>query len=515
MNPSTLADEFNFVFRKDAAAFLEALPAGVARRKSALPAWPGVVGPCAATATKKSKEYDWRHEVSAIYGTDAMAAIYRKAGRGGDLGFWNLRLVPHAYLVGKTYSGDPIVQVARGRHAGRVLLTNHESYHGFFEHLAALVPTDEQLEFFSETKRVWKKLGFTPSAITTDQIVDFLLHAGFDGAQVIAPSFAEFYAELGRVHGVITPRSSALPARATASRAPLTVKMVKRGTDSGTELKAAASNGKTAYFAGGNIIGAPLLMGTSDGKTFTTHKVPAKGCIEDIHADAKELWVCGDAAFLGRSTDGGRTFVRVKSDVLVAECPLWGVTKDERGVLWVTGSDAEDGIYLASSADGKTFRNLPFGGEVSSGRLKSSPHGVLIPTGSGRVWLGKGSSVTPTSLRAPHAITDVACAASGTLLAVDRKGNIHRSTNGGKTWKTGRAPKNRHSSFAFLDAIAELPDRRIIVGGQRGFILVSSDDGATFEELQHDHHEGDIVCILPFGDGLLVGTSDRAVLLVR
>jgi hypothetical protein len=499
MSPDDLASEYQFTFRKDAKELLSAFPQGAGHRGTLrLCAWPGVVDACDGSLSK-SEDFDWRANVSEIFGVEALDAMYRKAKADGDLGFWNLRLVPHAYVIAKTYGGDPIVQVARGRHAGKVLYTNHESYHGFFEHLASMIPTEEQREFFAETRQVWKKLGFVPSTVDTDQIVEFLLHKSFDGATVIASSVKDFYAQLGQARGVQNaPAHGKADARAARPRP--SVMRVNMGSRR-LELRAAASDGVTTYVAGGGG-----LYATSDGRTVTSLKVAIEG-IEDIFVGKKELWVCGNGSALARSTDGGRSFQSVAIagiGSISKETYVWGLTRDDHGDLWVAGSHEEGETYVAISSNDRTFRKVPLEDQLGLGRLRASTHGILIPSQRGRVWLGKGGEIHPTGLRASAAVMDVFASVSGALLAVDRDSKAYRSENVGKTWKSARVPRNAGP----LQGIGQLPDGRLLIVGKAGFMALSDDDGKTFEELEHDRSALVLVslhCVAPCAGGVLVG----------
>lgn len=149
----TLADEHDLALRADFADFLDTFPQGI--RKFPFEVWPKATGKAEPHAGGPDDEH-WANEVAEIYGVSALDRLYAKAGSDGGCHLWNVCLLPHAYLVARTHGGDPIVQVTRGKHAGKILLTNHETYYGFFEHLRLFLPSEEEREFLDETRREWR-----------------------------------------------------------------------------------------------------------------------------------------------------------------------------------------------------------------------------------------------------------------------------------------------------------------------------------------------------------------------
>lgn len=131
-------------------------------------------------------------QVAEIYGVAELEKLYAT-----ELAFWHAKLLPHAYLVGVSFSGDPIVQVARGAHAGKVFMTNHETYFGMVDVLAS--PTRSTFAAMKEELGdILKKHRLTSLAsvrsMTTDQLLDLLNDDDVDGNMWLADSFEAFVA---------------------------------------------------------------------------------------------------------------------------------------------------------------------------------------------------------------------------------------------------------------------------------------------------------------------------------
>lgn len=109
---------------------------------------------------------------------------------GGDIRFWHQSLLKHLYVIGKSYSGDPILQVASGAQQGAIVFSNHESWYGGFDALAGAEPDEEFLEVLDRSD---------VSGLTTDEIVAAILNEETEGGWLLAPSFRAFYAALRAV----------------------------------------------------------------------------------------------------------------------------------------------------------------------------------------------------------------------------------------------------------------------------------------------------------------------------
>lgn len=100
-------------------------------------------------------------QVREVYGLEALEL--------GTHAFWEPKLFVHAYPIAESRSGDPIVQVASGRYAGKVFLTNHEGYHELVQPLLR-----------------------AKKALTTDQLFDRLTKKNLDVLVYLGDRFGAF-----------------------------------------------------------------------------------------------------------------------------------------------------------------------------------------------------------------------------------------------------------------------------------------------------------------------------------
>lgn len=507
LDVSTLAEEHDLALRPDFRDFLEAFPSGV--RRFPLPAWAK-----AKRARAPINDARWAEDIAEIHGIAALDKLYGKADKDGECHFWNLRFLPHAYVVARSMEGDPIVQVARGRHAGKILRIDHESYHGFLEHLCALIPSASEAEFLAETARNWKKLGVTIPKLGTDAFVGFLLHGDFDAAELLASSFAEFYGELGRIRGAHEVASSAgrgAPAASSKAAAPLALpklRVVHRGRGSAwnPELIAACVDGSSAYFAGSRN-GKTALLRTTDGKNFAKLACPHPDVL-DVEASGSQLWVCGGKQLVAHSADGGRSWKKQTLDLF--RNYLWGIAADAQKRLWVLGDD--DGKLATSVNSGKSFTMIaPSATVQGAGRLQTSRHGVLVPSGN-TLRLGRSGKVHATTLRA-RGVRAAMATQAGTILVADAAGSVQRSTDGGKTWTKARIFKGPVEPDQ-LTCLAQSERGWILVAGTMWFVAISFDDGQTFRGIEHDQEMLMFGSAVPLAGGVLLGGSDGMVAMV-
>ena len=134
-------------------------------------------------------------EVPGLFSEEELVAHLSE----NKLYFWHHKLLQHAYVIAKSYGGDPVVQVARGKHAGKVLLTNHENLYGGFQFLAEVPAGDrDDAEEFAEAAGL-ESLDEL-AELSTDQVVEILLNEELDGAIELGQSFAAFHRNLLAAH---------------------------------------------------------------------------------------------------------------------------------------------------------------------------------------------------------------------------------------------------------------------------------------------------------------------------
>lgn len=258
-----------------------------------------------------------------------------------------------------------------------------------------------------------------------------------------------------------------------------------------------ATHAGTAVAVGGQ--GWSVAAVTDDGRFFRTIVPPGRGLRGALLRD-DGLWVVGEYGHISRSDDGGRSWRQLASGT--SGC-LFGVVADAGGRLWVAGDDG----YLASSADGDTFRRVR-GVAESIGRIGAGAVGVLVPTDRpGRLYTchGKGT-VTRLNLEAGVDLMSATTTPTGAIVTVGASGAVFRSDDGGDSFTRVTVPGG-----GLLAAVRCLPDGRVVIVGAGGLVLVSGDDGRSFARYDQFVSAATLWCCEPFGDGLLIGDGNGVV----
>ena len=204
MSIQKLISQHGVVPQDDFRTFVEAFPEGVKVDEGPLPRWNAV-----ADTAPDDDAFVPIDGVRRLFGATQLAEFLGGIDDEGDCGFWHARLLPHAYVIGDSSMGDPIVQVARGRYAGTIIHTNHETYYGGFECLAGGGDEDDREEFVE----ILAEAGIAESLeeLTTDQVVEALLLEDLYGGWILATSLTEFYAQLIQHAPAAVPPEEAAP----------------------------------------------------------------------------------------------------------------------------------------------------------------------------------------------------------------------------------------------------------------------------------------------------------------
>lgn len=284
-------------------------------------------------------------------------------------------------------------------------------------------------------------------------------------------------------------------------------------------LFAAARDGD-GVMVGGELKGRGVLLRIDEAGATKVVAPAGVGPIYDLHIDGNVRWLCDGAASVVRWDSKAATRIDVPIERAL------GVTRDAQGQLWVAGLD-EQGTWLgvAVSTDGRGFKKLRLPSECHCDvwPLVSTRHGVLLPvvTEDTRdlLWLGRGASVKAMPLRGDFTAHGGAETPAGTLLMCDGTGQLHRSEDGGKTWRR----KQVTPDLTELCSVAVFGGDRVVVAGFEGFVAVSDDDGRSFVELEHSvratkhrFRRGDpgLMCAAPLGHNGFVVAGPKGIVLI-
>ncbi len=264
-------------------------------------------------------------------------------------------------------------------------------------------------------------------------------------------------------------------------------------------------DGDNVTLVGGGGVSV-ILRSKDGGKTFKPNRFRVGQGLRMLLVDGDNTWVCGQYGLLARAKKNG-PFEKV--DIGATQCMQTLMKTD--GALWATG----DSGAFRSTDDGETWqkvREVP--GEVT--RPQPSPHGVLLPSDQGRLYIWHEGHVRETALQASVPLWAAASTPTGTLLAVGGPnggygaGVILRSTDGGRT-----ASSIPVGVDVAIENVAVTPSGRVFCVGPKGTILCSVDDGESFFPVPNPHKSAFLVGMTVVGERIYTSGINNAVLVVE
>lgn len=229
-----------------------------------------------------------------------------------------------------------------------------------------------------------------------------------------------------------------------------------------------------------------ILYSDDNGKTWAQAKVPTRQLLTAVFfVNDKKGWAVGHDAQILASEDGGATWTRQFED-LKREAPLLDVWfQDENHGLAVGAY----GAMLETHDGGKRWEDVSerLDNEDQfhlNGIAAVKDSGLLVVGESGSLFRSKDWGATWEKLQGPYEgslFGAVGTAQPGTVLIYGLRGHLFRSTDFGDTWQQVALPIAGDGTLEF--GLAEgslLPDGSIAVVGNSGSVLVSKDDGRTF-----------------------------------
>lgn len=420
----------------------------------------------------------WAEEVAVVLGAKSFAKQLARVPN--DHYFWDKRLLPYAYIVGRTYEDDPILQVVSGKYAGQILLFNHESYYGVFDDLAALVAGGRvRTEFRNRALPILAKRGYKSGRPTPDQIMAVLLDEDLEGAERISASFDAFYSTIHR-YCEGRPKPSPPAARKRGRKVAFTE--IRFPNPGHWESQMSASDG-VAYVAPGGVGLVALRPGRVPVRVANIDwvlKLAAAGTRLYMVSREEEVET-GDV--LAASSDGGRTFKSIATGYFddLAAAPDGGVWAVQGGRL--VHYPAPGRSRTSKVTRGNCYR---IGDRFAFSSAKPGPLG--------------GETRAKSIVMPPRVadIEDLVVTPAGTALAMTLDSGVLRSTDSGASWR--KVPRTDDGA---LKCGARLSTGAIVAGGRD--LLISHDDGQTFSVVTGTF--GFIERVAELGDELLLATE--------
>ena len=228
-----------------------------------------------------------------------------------------------------------------------------------------------------------------------------------------------------------------------------------------------------------------ILYSNDQGATWTQAKVPTRQLLTSVFfVDEQHGWAVGHDAQILASADGGLTWTKQFED-LKREAPLLDVWFKDTSSGFAVGAY---GALLTTTDGGKTWEDV-------SDRLDNEDqyhlNGIAAVKDSGLFIVGEQGSMfrsadwgeTWEHVEGPYEgslFGVIGTAQPQTLLAYGLRGNLFRSADFGSTWEPVELKAARGALEFGLSGATLLDDGSIVIVGNGGSVVRSSDDGQSF-----------------------------------
>ncbi|HCN47135.1 MAG TPA: hypothetical protein DIT18_16985 [Pseudomonas sp.] len=228
-----------------------------------------------------------------------------------------------------------------------------------------------------------------------------------------------------------------------------------------------------------------ILFSDDQGKTWTQAKVPSRQLLTAVtFVDDKHGWAVGHDAQILASNDGGATWSKQFED-LSREAPLLDVWFENTEHGLAIGAY---GAMLETTDGGKHWQDVsdrldnPDGLHLNGiARVKDA--GLFVVGEQGTLYRSSDGGQTWTNVDSPYEgsfFGVIGTAQANTLLAYGLRGNLYRSSDFGDTWQQVSLQAARGPLEFGLASATLLDDGSLVLVGNGGSVLRSSDDGVTF-----------------------------------
>ncbi|MEB0046010.1 MULTISPECIES: WD40/YVTN/BNR-like repeat-containing protein [unclassified Pseudomonas] len=228
-----------------------------------------------------------------------------------------------------------------------------------------------------------------------------------------------------------------------------------------------------------------ILYSDDQGTTWTQAKVPSRQLLTAVFfVDEKHGWAVGHDAQILASEDGGVTWNKQFED-LKRESPLLDVWFKDLSSGFAVGAY---GALLETTDGGKHWDDV-------SDRLDNAEQyhlnaiaavkdaGLFVVGEQGSMFRSADWGQTWEKLEGPYEgslFGVIGTGQSNTLLAFGLRGNLYRSTDFGTTWEPVELKAARGALEFGLSGATLLDDGSIVIVGNGGSVIRSSDNGETF-----------------------------------
>ena len=215
-----------------------------------------------------------------------------------------------------------------------------------------------------------------------------------------------------------------------------------------TALEGIATDGKQNFVA----VGAQgSIVYSEGGKEWNTSLSPIDANFKDVATDGHGSWVAvGASGVIIRSTDNGRNW---KTSATIKGAPhIESITAAGKGIFYAVSAN---GLMTSSKDGGVKWNSVQIENRFYAQGIGINSNGELIVVG----WNGKvfhspdGRSWNSVNSGTTQRLMDVSDAVQGRMVAVGFRGTILLSTDNGMTWQNIKSATSKNlnsSAFNFL-----------------------------------------------------------------
>ncbi len=229
-----------------------------------------------------------------------------------------------------------------------------------------------------------------------------------------------------------------------------------------------------------------ILYSDDQGKSWTQARVATRQLLTAaFFVDEQHGWAVGHDAQVLASSDGGKSWTKQFED-LAREAPLldvWfkdlqnGFAIGAYGALLTTSDGGRNWDDVSDRLDNEDQYHL-------NGITQVKDAGLFIVGEAGSMFRSRDEGQTWEKLDGPYQgslFGVIGTASPSTLLAYGLRGNLFRSADFGDTWQPIELKGARGPLEFGLASASLLADGSVVLVGNGGSVMRSSDDGETFQ----------------------------------
>ena len=242
--------------------------------------------------------------------------------------------------------------------------------------------------------------------------------------------------------------------------------------------------------AGGTSSETPMLLASSNARHFEVRKTPRQLGLRNVLAAGDAVWTCGEYGQLAVSRDNGATWKLFDAGT---DACLFGLARTTDGAVWVVGDRG-----YAARVIGDRLERIDFATTTRFVAVYALSGEVVVLGADGALYRWREGAVKRVATGAPKPLTALAITKLGTWIVVGDGGFISRSPDG--AWFS----RVKSDVDVDLEGVAVCAGGPLVVVGDRGIILISTDDGRHWSSIP-TNVTAHLWSVEGFGAGVLIG----------